>query len=128
MTVFDIDDLIMSVNGTLITDLAQGSSITVSSVEPKLTPHYGLQGAVGVARNGVKAKQVSFQVMSNSPNAKMLTDLAERGAFFSFNYVNMNDNGRRYSHSKCFIEEVPDEVVGGEIGETEVVITMPLGA
>lgn len=127
MYTFDIGDLVISVNGRIINDYAEGSNVTVKNVQPKLQPHYGLQGTVGVARNGVKAKQVTFQVMSNSPDCKALLDLSERGAIFDCSYVDMNDNGRSYSSGKSFMEEVPEYQVGGEIGAVDVTITLPLG-
>lgn len=124
---FDIDDLVLQAKNTILSDLAEGSTISVERVQPKLQPHYGLQGATGVARNGVDATKVSFQVIANSPNCRFLVDIAERGELFPFSYVNMNENGKTYAHSKCFMEEVPTVELGGEIGGADVTITMPLG-
>lgn len=126
MYTFDVKDLVLSVKNRVITDFAEGGTVTVASVQPKLQPHYGLRGKVGVARNGVNAKQVTFPIMTNSDDCAYLIGIAERGEIFSAAYVDMNVNGQDYSDSKCFIEEVPEVAVGGEIGSVDVTITFPL--
>lgn len=127
MYTFDIKNLIISIDNQVVTDLAEGSTVTVKNVQPKLIPHYGLQGKVGVARNGVDAKAITFQVMANSPDCKRITRLANRGAIFPCAWVDTNDYGEQYSHSQCFMEEVPEVSTGNEIGAVDVTITLPLG-
>lgn len=117
---YDPKDVSISVDGMIITGVADGSFVTCEKVEDTYVPYVGSQGEVVRAHNAHPMGTIKFTLDHTSPSNSYLSDLANSSRVFPSKVVDMNpDSNRSAGGSECWIAKNADFERTGEVSTVE---------
>ncbi len=117
---YDPRDVSITIDGLIITGLADGSFVTCEKLEETYVPHVGSQGEVVRARNANPMGKIVFTCDHTSPSNGHMVALANTGKIFPGKVVDLNpDSNRSAGGSECWVEKVADFERAGETTTVE---------
>ncbi len=120
---YDPRDVSISVDGMIITGLAEGSFVTAEKNEDGYIPYVGSQGEVVRAHNADPTGKITFTIDNTSPSNAHMNQLANSRRLFPCKVVDMNpDSERSAGGSECWVEKPAQFERGAETIEVEWVI------
>jgi len=117
---YDPQDVSVSVDGMIITGLADGTFVTCEKNEDTYEPYVGSQGEVVRAHNANRTGKITFTTDHTSPSNSYLTQLANATRLFPCKVVDMNsDSNQSAGGAECWIVKHPNFDRSGETTEME---------
>jgi hypothetical protein len=118
MQTYDPRDVILNVNGTIITGFAENSFISAEKNEDSFTPYVGAQGDVAVAEKADPTGKITLKVQLTSPSFLYLDNLALTKDFYPVTLIDRN-TAKIYGGKECRIMKPAKADFSNEITERQ---------
>lgn len=119
---YDPRDVMVVVNGTVLTGLAEGTFVTAEKASENYVKYVGAQGEVARSRNADPTGTITVTLAQTSPSNALLNNLARSREIFSAFVIDRNSQQVQAGGSTCWIQKQAPISRGAEIETREWVI------
>lgn len=124
-TTYDVSDVNVSIDGTILTGFSEGDAISVEKMEDNFTEHVGVKGEVAVAETNNNVAELTVVLQATSPSVAFLDGLAGRkgdNAIVSAQIIDLTTNGVSSGGSQARVTKPATKGYSNELPEREFVI------